>query len=356
MADEDDQTIPLHRKMRAAAEAPKQLGARLLVTAEGHLDASLLKRTEGYIYKKGGMVNSSRGGRRNWKKRWFSLAAVSFDWGTGYEFRYFDAPNGNQKGSIALSDIEVFCEERSFHSKVKYEFQILMQNGNQLQLSCDDANEREEWIETINMVISFMRKMQSNVMTLDGYDPVHEDDEDVHGVGPVLAQACQAYGSGLYGSEAGQRGQFIIQVHDTLGQKVVRGGMPLTVTVSNEQCLYYLKVRDNHDGSYFVHYTLGAPGAYKLHIRLNDEHDIFGSPFDMEVLPAKTCAEMCTAEGDALQRIRTRELSTFTVIAKDSFGNNKIRGGDPFELGVMGPAQLRSLIDNSDGTCKCACV
>ena len=44
--------------------------------------------------------------------------------------------------------------------------------------------------------------------------------------------------------------------------------------------------------------------------------------------------------------------SSFTIYAKDIFHNIKIRGGDPFEVGVMGAAQLKSLQDNNDGTCK----
>lgn len=71
----------------------------------------------------------------------------------------------------------------------------------------------------------------------------------------------------------------------------------------------------------------------------------------MEVLSSKTCAAKCIAEGEVLSRIRAGATSNFIVRAKDLFGNFKIRGGDPFGVGVMGPAQLKSLTDNGDGSC-----
>ena len=91
--------------------------------------------------------------------------------------------------------------------------------------------------------------------------------------GELLAQQIQVYGSGVYGSEAGGYGQFVVQLLDLDGGKVTRGGAPLTVTISNADCLYHLKVHDNQDGSYFVHYMLYHPGVYDLHVRLNDEHE-----------------------------------------------------------------------------------
>ncbi len=157
--------------------------ARLLVTHEGLLDSSLLVRTEGYMHKKGGAVNS-RGGLRNWKKRWFVLAPIDFYGTQGYELHYFDSPGGNLKGKVSLSEIELFVETKSTNKKVKYEFQILLQNGGVLELSCENSIEREEWIETLNMIIAYLRKVLTSAsMTLDGYDPLFDDDENVFKIG-----------------------------------------------------------------------------------------------------------------------------------------------------------------------------
>ncbi len=138
-----------------------------------------------------------------------------------------------------------------------------------------------------------------------------------------------------------------------MGQQVTRGGMPITATLSNADCLYYIRVIDNDDGTYFCQYVLGRAGQYHLTIRLNDEHDIFGSPFNVEILPSRTMARFCVAEGEALHSIVANETQTFTITAMDGFGNKKNNGGDPFEVGVMGPAELKALSDNNDGTYTC---
>jgi hypothetical protein len=190
---------------------------RLIVDNEGNLDISILPRTNGYVYKKGGAVNA-RGGFRNWKKRWFVLAPVDFLGHEGYELQYYDAPNGTLKGNVSLSDVELYCENFSTNKKVKNEFQIKLQTGGVLQLSCDNEAEREEWLETLSLVVMYMQKITTDsAMTLDGYDPAYEDDEDVYKIGEELAQNCQAIGPGLFGAEAGQSTSFLVQVHDLLG-------------------------------------------------------------------------------------------------------------------------------------------
>ena len=333
--------------------------ARLVVTNDGTLDKSMLKRVDGYMYKKGGAVNA-RGGFRNWKKRWFVLETVDFLGNQGFELQYFDAPHGKLKGKVNLNDVEVSkpASDSGAHQnkKVKHEFQLLLQSGGILQLSCDDEDEREEWIETLNTIVTFMRKVTtSSTMLLDGYDPACEDDEACYQIGEEIGANCQAFGPGLFGSEAGTPAQFVIQIHDLLGQPVNRGGMPITATIQDEDktCLYYVAILENDEGLYYGHYTLGRCGKYTLSIKLNDEHHIFGSPFDLEIFPAKTMSKFCYAEGEALERVSALSRSTFTVQAMDGFGNKKVRGGDPFEVGVMGPARLIDLEDNADGTYTC---
>jgi hypothetical protein len=326
---------------------------KLQVTHDGHLEEKLLVRTEGWMYKKGGAVNQ-RIGRKNWKRRWFVLTQFDFRGQTGYELQYFDRPNGALKGSVGLMDVVIFCEARTKHRKIKYEFQLNLPNGGTLELSCDEPEEREQWIETLNMVIAFMRTLtHPAAMVLNGYDPLEEEDEEIFEMGERIAQNCQAYGPGLYGAEAGTREQFVLQIYDVDGVQVARGGMPVTCSISNEHSLYYVKVHDNQDGTFSAYYMLGAPGHYKLSIRLNDEHEIHGSPFDIEILPSRTVGSSSTAEGEALSFVYPDVPSTFTIVARDGLGNAKTRGGDPFEVSVLGPAHLDSVDDNEDGTYTC---
>eukprot|EP00981_Chlorochromonas_danica_P005183 scaffold1046_cov162-Ochromonas_danica.AAC.13 len=330
---------------------------RLIVDHEGNLDPSVLRRTSGYMYKKGGAVNA-RGGFRNWKRRWFVLAPVDFLGHEAYELQYFDTPNGTLKGTVSLSDVELYCDSKSAHKKVKYEFQIKLQTGGVLQLSCDDEAEREEWLDSLAMVVIYLNKVVTDsAMTLDGYDPAHEDEEVVFKLGEEVAQNCQAMGSGLFGAEAGKTASFVVQIHDLLGQKVTKGNMPMTATISNEDVLYYLTVVDQEDGSYYMQYTIATAGKYNLEVKINDEHPIFGSPFEIVILPSKTVSKECEAQGDVLQAIPYSPhptVYTFTILAKDAYGNAKQRGGDPFEVGLMGPATLIGLEDLQDGSYRCS--
>lgn len=336
------------------------------IGADGSLSEDLLVRREGWIWKKGGAVNQRSAGRKNWKKRWFVLKEINFRGQIGYEMKYYDRPKGFLKGTVGLSEVSIFCEStRSMQKKkgskarvntlLKYEFQLLLPHGSALYLSCDDPVEREEWIETLNVVIAYLRLLTHPelAMVVNGYDPMNEDDEDVYHQGDEVASNCQAYGPGLFGSEAGQQGQFVLEIHDIEGQPVERGGMPVTCTISNDDCVFYVTVLDNQNGTYSGFYTIATPGKYKLHLRLNDEHDVFGSPYDIEILPSKTVAECSTVEGECLTQIYPGIRSEFVVVARDSYGNKKARGGDQFEVSIMGPAQLMSVEDNSDGTYTC---
>ena len=127
------------------------------IGADGSLSEDLLVRREGWIWKKGGAVNQRSAGRTNWKKRWFVLKEINFRGQIGYEMKYYDKPKGALKGSVGLSEVSIFCEStRSVQKKknskarintiLKYEFQLLLPHGSALYLSCDEAEEREEWI------------------------------------------------------------------------------------------------------------------------------------------------------------------------------------------------------------------
>lgn len=191
-----------------------------------------------------------------------------------FELIYYDAPNGAKKGNVSLFDVEVYCETKSTHKRVKYEFQLLLQNGGIFQLSCDSEQERDEWIASLNMIISYQRKIlfTSGYLSLlrhlsiysicliipsmtyrysiSGYDPLYEDEDDCYELGEEIGQMCKAVGPGLVGSEAGQKTHFLIQVNDINGDPASEGGMPITATISDDTHLFYIKIIDNHNGTY----------------------------------------------------------------------------------------------------------
>lgn len=166
--------------------------------ANSGLNDFVLNRTEGYLHKKGGAVNKgSLGGRRNWKKRWFVLESTTLRGGReSYELKYYESPKGKLKGSVALQGTEIFCERGSQHNNksVKFEFQILLQNGSVFNLSSDSFKERDEWIESLNYAITSMRRAVEKddaIAIIAGYDPHNEHKEDIYEVGKEIAQYCQ---------------------------------------------------------------------------------------------------------------------------------------------------------------------
>jgi hypothetical protein len=322
------------------------------------LDFSTLRRTEGWINKKGGAVNGSTLGRRNWKKRWFVLKYAPLRNRPNYQLLYYDQPRGSLKGTVDLQGTEVYCDKSKSEKRSKHEFQLLLNSGNTLYLSCDNSKERDEWLETFNIVLFRLRKTVTTAPGLDqllkGYDPALEDEEDAYAVGDEIGQTIQAFGPGLFGAEAGQQAQFVLQMYDKDGVPVQVGGLNFTASLQDDECLYHIRINDNDNGTYSAHYVISRPSKYLLHIRLNDEHDIFGSPFHVEVVPSTTIPEKCTCEGACLtEGFVAGQTTEFLLVARDAFGNQKQRGGDVFELGVMGPANLRGLQDRGDGTYAC---
>jgi hypothetical protein len=147
----------------------------------------------------------------------------------------------------------------------------------------------------------------------------------------------------------------MIQVCDQSGKQLTSGGLPFTASLLDETCLYHIGVHDNGNGTHSAFYVISRPGTYELSLLLNDEHHIYGSPFTVEVLPASTDPPSCEAFGECIQKkIVPDVVSTFTIVAKDAYGNLKQRGGDPFEVSVMGPAKLIGLEDRGDGTYICS--
>ena len=152
------------------------------------IPAPALKRTEGYLNKKGGAVNySGIASRRNWKKRWFILTPEIISSQRMYSLKYYDSQGGKLKGSVNLLGTRV--EEAAISKHVKYEFQIILQNGVTFQLGCDDVEERDEWVESLNKVLAYMTnpeehadKQVSSITDFCGYNQFDVDDPEMHAV------------------------------------------------------------------------------------------------------------------------------------------------------------------------------
>jgi hypothetical protein len=61
-------------------------------------------------------------------------------------------------------------------------------------------------------------------------------------------------------------GKFAIQLNDLSGNQLKIGGMPITITLSNEKLKYYIQVNDHNNGIYSGHYTVCTPGTLTLFV------------------------------------------------------------------------------------------
>jgi len=171
---------------------------------------------------------------------------------------------------------------------------------------------------------------------------------------------CVAYGPGLEGGFTSEPSIFTVEVRNSTGQKLNRGGYPIDVDVADGSgAEMAVKVHDNNDGTFTVTYQPVEPGLHHVDVVLR--HKIFpiyyehikSSPFKVSV-GAGTDANKSIAYGPGLEDNKPSDQlpTNFTIQAKDRNGNNMNKGGDQFEVKIQGPdgpvdSQLK---DNGDGT------
>jgi hypothetical protein len=273
-----------------------------------------------------------------------------------YELYYYaKKADSTPKAIIVLDGAEVVSEAKNSGDKsVKYEFQLHVAGGAVVELFAESSDERKDWVDTLAAVINAHRKRMQIAAGMSlaaggasgGLYNINVTEDQ--------AQSCEAFGPGLFGAESGVATTFTIQATDEVGQPLTAGGTPFTATLENETYLYNIQVLDNDDGTYSSTYAISAPGEYSLALKLNDEYHIFGSPFQVVVEPGPADSNKSTARGDGLFAAKSMETSYFVIEARDSMSNRRTAGNDAFEVSVSGPALLKGLQDNNDGSYSCA--
>lgn len=78
---------------------------------------------------------------------------------------------------------------------------------------------------------------------------------------------------------------------------------------------------------------------------------IGGSPFQIEIDAGPVAAQNCKATGKGLENGRVGEEAIFKIFAYDKFSNAIKRGGDRFEIKIIGPVSLSvTAMDCGDGS------
>jgi len=175
------------------------------------------------------------------------------------------------------------------------------------------------------------------------------------------ATMTHAQGDGVRVAKVGKPTQFVLHPADVYGNLLRSGeGLPFTCVMQCGDDEVSGNIVSNLDGTYTVSYELAAAGQYLMHIKLGDT-EIASSPFTIIAQAGKTTsyflsltlgepnAKRCTKSFDGVLTAVAGETTTFTVQARDQFGNVCAWGGHPFTITASAGADVK-IVDNDDGT------
>jgi len=165
------------------------------------------------------------------------------------------------------------------------------------------------------------------------------------------------YGPGIEGGNTADPAIFTIVSKNSKGVPLTTGGFPVEVEVTeSDQDPCPCEVVDNNDGTYTVSYQPSEPGTHCVDVMLRTKKPLFydhikDSPYYVPIVPG-TDANNSLVYGPGLEEAYDTKPAVFYIKARDRFGNDMGRGGDPFEVQVSGPNGdiPVDVVDNDDGT------
>jgi len=171
----------------------------------------------------------------------------------------------------------------------------------------------------------------------------------------VDASKSKAFGPGLEGGASKEPTFFTIVANNRKGDPVGSGGDRFDVTVSDPyDGEVKTEVVDNKDGTYTVNYKPVDVGNHKIVVQ-HEGKNVADSPYHVrvETSPSGADPQKSRAYGPGLQEAIGGEPAHFTIEARNKAGDRINRGGDPFDVEVLGPddtpVEVR-VVDNRDGT------
>eukprot|EP01128_Nolandella_sp_AFSM9_P007577 TRINITY_DN41_c0_g1_i1.p1 TRINITY_DN41_c0_g1~~TRINITY_DN41_c0_g1_i1.p1 ORF type:complete len:1432 (-),score=481.49 TRINITY_DN41_c0_g1_i1:80-4375(-) len=167
-----------------------------------------------------------------------------------------------------------------------------------------------------------------------------------------------ASGGGLSEAIAGEENPFYIGSHDKFGNECVKGGATVVAELTSDVVdgPVAVEVEDEQDGTYAAKYpSITKAGTYTLTASVNGE-PIKDSPFTVTVSPDDADAASFTWPGFELDADGNRVVvagttDTFTVVARDSHGNQQPEGGLAVKAKIDGDSTVDvATKDNGDGS------
>ena len=170
---------------------------------------------------------------------------------------------------------------------------------------------------------------------------------------PARSSHSLAFGSGLSRAVAGRLTEFSILAKDTYGNaEHASAGGNFSVTLTGpSKTRITARVVDSLTGVYTASYVPTLVGTYSTHVAYN-QLPIFGSPYTTVVVPGKAHASSSVVGCAAAHKAHSTgcaalvgeagEVNTFTLVAKDSSGNDCADGGEKVEALLLPPPKGRA--------------
>ena len=161
--------------------------------------------------------------------------------------------------------------------------------------------------------------------------------------------ACQLQGPGVHRCVAGIRSTFVIEAHDSRGNRLLTGGAPISLSVRSKNDEHYLgEIVDYGNGTYEASYTVRVAGYYELAIGILSEELVVKGMCEA----GRGVVAGCELVGDAGLDLEVGSSGRYSIIRHDAYGNRvpTRQGQLKFKVTADGPGPVKcSMIDRADG-------
>lgn len=161
--------------------------------------------------------------------------------------------------------------------------------------------------------------------------------------------ACQLQGPGVHKCTAGLRAAFIVEAHDSRGNRLLSGGAALSIgvrTSANES--YTGDIIDFGNGTYEVSYTVRVAGFYEMTLECLGEELVIKGICE----PGKAVVAGCELTGNAGLDLEVGSSGRYSIVRHDAYGNRvpTRQGQIKFQVVADGPGPATcSIIERADG-------
>lgn len=171
--------------------------------------------------------------------------------------------------------------------------------------------------------------------------PVNTDPADINPSLSLVSDLAQVFVAGVADA-------FTITTQDSYGNQLRHGGARVQVTTEPADAAFAFQVADLGTGQYTVSLYFERSGKYEVNIQVNEATVSAGS-HPLVVEPAEVSVPHCVAAGEDLLAGFSGVRSSFTITARDRFGNSY---GRPlpikFEVVLVGKVNVSASAVNTD--------